>query len=130
MTKRCKCKPIQPDQGPRRERERIVLSFDVLNIPENLRKDILEALDSKKWDWYTECDGCTAVSEAYWPTKYFPPCLRHDFDYATGRGGIAASIRFYNLQRAYGMSRTRSGVRAAAVTVVWYGLYKWIRPEL
>ena len=62
------------------ERRRIIESFDVLNVPEGIQALIREALDSDKWDWFRDCDGCTAVSEIYWPTIYFPPCLRHDFD--------------------------------------------------
>ena len=107
------------------ERRRILESFDVLDISPTLRALVAEALDSKAWDWFEECDGCTAVSELYWPTIYFPPCLRHDFDCVTGRGGWEASKRFYRLQRAYGVGRIRSGIRAGAVTLAWYAWLKW-----
>jgi hypothetical protein len=107
------------------ERSRIVASFGVFGLSNQQRGWILEALDSTAWDWFTDCDGCTRVSEVYWPTKYFPPCLRHDFDCARGDGGWDGSGRFYELQRAYGMPRWRAGVRAAVVTVNWYALGWW-----
>ena len=107
------------------ERVRIVGSFDVLNVPGRERAEILEALDSDKWDWYRDCDGCTLVSEVYWPNKYFPPCLRHDFDFLTGSEGYAANARFYRIQRVYGMTRARASVRWLGVTVGWFGWFKW-----
>jgi hypothetical protein len=60
------------------EYHRIIESFEVLSVPRDIQIMIREALDSKHWDWFTDCDGCTCVSEMYWPTIYFPPCLRHD----------------------------------------------------
>ncbi|MDD5707926.1 MAG: hypothetical protein PHR35_18565 [Kiritimatiellae bacterium] len=60
-----------------------------------------------------------------WPTIYFPPCLRHDFDCLRGQGGWDACLRFYRLQRAYGVESFRSGIRTAAVTLAWYGWMKW-----
>jgi len=42
-----------------------------------------------------------------------------------GDGGWAGSLRFYKLQRAYGIPAWRSGLRAGAVTVLWYGLAWW-----
>jgi len=96
------------------ERRRIEESFDVFSVPADIQALIVEALDSPAWDWFRDCDGCTAVSEVYWPTIYFPPCLRHDFDWRTGRGGWEANRRFYRIQRAsalrpcpFGASRLR-----------------------
>ena len=111
------------------ERHRIIESFDVLSVPADIQALIREALDSDKWDWFRDCDGCTGVSEIYWPTIYFPPCLRHDFDCATGHNGWQASRRFYRIQRAYGVSAVRSGARAAGVTLAWYLFLKW-RPRV
>jgi hypothetical protein len=107
------------------ELDRILMSFDVLNVPKDIRALILEALNSDKWDWFMDCDGCTGVSEVYWPTIYFPPCLRHDFDCATGHNGWETSKRFYRIQRAYGVSAFRAGARAFGVTVAWYAWLKW-----
>ena len=108
------------------EYRRVIESFDVFSIPAPMRAEIREALDSPLWDWFKDCDGCTCVSEVYWPTKYFPPCLRHDFDCATGHNGLQASQRFYRIQRAYGMGRLHAGLRFVGVTVAWYAWLKWI----
>ena len=120
-----KCPSIGLDRAT--ERRRIVESFDVLNVPESIQAEIIEALDSDKWDWFRDCDGCTGVSEVYWPTKYFPPCLRHDFDWQTGHGGWEANARFYRIQRAYRMPIAQAGVRFLGVTVAWYAWFKWRR---
>jgi len=111
------------------ERRRIYDSFELLGLPEELRALVREAVESDAWDWFRDCDGCTLVSELYWPTIYFPPCLRHDFDCIRGDGGAAASRRFYRLQRAYGMTALRSGLRASAVTLAWYAVLQWRRKE-
>ena len=109
------------------EYRRILKSFDVFNVPEEKRAWVLEALDSDEWDWFKDCDGCTTVSELHWPTKYFPPCLRHDFDWIVRKGDWAACRRFYNLQRAYGVPVWRASLRAGAVTVAWYAWGTWNR---
>ena len=109
----------------RTEFGRIIESFNVFDVPGEFQILVVEALKSDRWDWFEDCDGCTCVSEVYWPTKYFPPCVRHDFDCFIGQGGWNASKRFYRLQRAYGMGRVRSWVRAAAVTVTWYAWGRW-----
>ena len=107
------------------EYDRILKSFDVFGLGDEDRALVMEALDSNAWDWFEDCDGCTCVSELHWPTKYFPPCVRHDFDWTRGRGDWEASQRFYRLQRVYGVPMWRSALRAGAVTLVWYGLAKW-----
>ena len=112
---------------PLSEYRRILKSLDVFELSIEQRELILEALDSREWDWFKDRDGCTAVSELHWPTKYFPPCLRHDFDWIRGKGDIIASRRFYNIQRAYGVSRWRAGIRAGAVTIFWYAVGRWRR---
>ena len=109
----------------RTEYHRIIESFDVLDIPGDVQNSILQALHAPEWDWFTRCDGCTCVSEMYWPTKYFPPCLRHDYDWQTGRGGWDANVRFYRIQRAYRMSALQAGTRFLGVTVSWFAWFKW-----
>ncbi|MDP6629975.1 MAG: hypothetical protein QGH29_03215 [Kiritimatiellia bacterium] len=108
------------------EYRRILKSFDVFDVPAELQELILEALNSESWDWFEDCDGCTCVSEMHWPTKYFPPCVRHDFDWIRGQGDLAASKRFYALQRAYGVPIWRASLRASAVTVFWYAWARWL----
>ena len=110
------------------EYHRIIESFDVLSVPVDIQALVREVLDSDLWDWFTDCDGCTGVSEMYWPTIYFPPCLRHDFDWQTGRGGWEANVRFYRIQRAYRMSVLQAGTRFLGVTVSWFAWFKWRLP--
>jgi hypothetical protein len=107
------------------EHARIEASFKVLEVPEREKAEILEALDSTLWDWYKDCDGCTFVGEVYWPTRFFPPCLRHDFDFLTGQQGAVANNRFYRLQRIYGMNRVRASIRWIGVTAAWFSWFKW-----
>ena len=107
------------------ERARIEGSFEVFVLTAAQRAAIVEALDSPEWDWFNDCDGCTCVSELHWPTRYFPPCLRHDYDCIRGKGDLAASKRFYDLQRAYGVPVWRASLRAGAVTVAWYSWGRW-----
>ena len=116
---------MQRSPTPQSERARIEKSFEVFSLSDEHRALIIEAMDSDLWDWFAECDGCTGVSELHWPTKYFPPCLRHDFDWRFRSGDMAASRTFYALQRAYGVPVWRSALRATAVTVKWYGWSKW-----
>jgi hypothetical protein len=122
---RIKCKAKCNEGTKEQERARIIASFTVLHIPFREQCEIIEALDSHLWDWYNDCDGCTLVSEAYWPNRFFPPCLRHDFDFLTGNKGMEANNRFYRIQRAYRMSRVRSAGRWLGVTIGWFGWFKW-----
>lgn len=132
--RRCECKKhvrvLQtamdpPSVTPEGEKNRIVASFVVFNVPPDVQQLILEAINSTEWKWFEDCDGCTGVSEEYWPTKYFPPCLRHDFDWATGRGGPASNDRFYRIQRIYGIPAFGAGVRWLGVTIAWWTWSKW-----
>ena len=108
-----------------KEYRRVIESFEVLDVPADIQALIREALDSSLWDWFRDCDGCTGVSEVYWPTIYFPPCLRHDFDCHIGHNGWQTSLRFYRIQRAYRVGAVRAGIRVAGVTLAWYAWLKW-----
>ena len=110
---------------PEGEKARIVASFVVFNVPADVQQLILEAINSPEWKWFDDCDGCTCVSEEFWPTKYFPPCLRHDFDWATGRGGPESNARFFRIQRIYGIPAFGAGVRWLGVTLAWWAWFKW-----
>ena len=125
----CACSPFSPlatTLDRLTEYHRIIESFDVLNVPPEIQAEIREALDSKEWDWM-DSHGCTCVSEDYWPTIYYPPCLRHDFDWQTGNGGWTSNRRFYRIQRAYGVTRLESATRWLGVTLAWYTVAKWTR---
>lgn len=119
------CLKLAEDVDRYREYVRIYGSFKLLNIPKAVQALVLEALHSDQWDWFKECDGCTCVSEPGWPSKYYPPCVRHDYEWRTGRGGWDSNARFYALSRAYHMEGWRSGMRWFGVTLGWYGWMKW-----
>ena len=123
-------RPVRTGLDRQTEYHRIMESFDVLSVPANIQALIREALDSSLWNWFEDCDGCTGVSEIYWPTKYFPPCLRHDFDCHIGHNGLETSNRFYRIQRAYGVDPFRAGVRFVGVTIAWYCWLKWRKQPL
>lgn len=95
---------------------RIVKSFEVLEISADKQKLMLEALHSRKWDWY-QSDGCTCVSEVGWPSKYFPPCVRHDYRCAIGEYGIQTQIEFYQMNKAYRMTFARAFIRSLFTSI-------------
>jgi hypothetical protein len=108
------------------EYKRIVWSFRLFDISSNDQAEILECLhDEISWDWYADCDGCTCVSEPGWPSKYFPPCVRHDYDWHRGAGGWESNARFRRLNLAYHMEGWRANARWIGVTAAWYSWFKW-----
>jgi hypothetical protein len=109
------------------EYARIRRSLRFFDLPANAAQEILECLHSTEWNWYEDCDGCTGVSEPGWPSKYFPPCVRHDYDCQTGRGGWQANARFDRLNRAYRMDGWRCRARWVGVAVWWYTWGRWTR---
>jgi len=119
------CKGVSTGLDRQEEYHRILDSFALFDVSQDVRALVTEALDSPRWDWFRDCDGCTGVSEVYWPNIYFPPCLRHDFDCKIGNNGWQTSRRFYRIQRAYGMGVLRAGGRFVGVTAAWYGWNKW-----
>ncbi len=108
-----------------KEYKRIVNSFDLFNVPELERAEILEALDDERWDWYEDCDGCTGVDEDGWPTKYYPPCVRHDYDCWFGHNVHKSTSRFTRLNKIYRMKPWKYRARHIGVYVAWYVWFKW-----
>ncbi|MCK5127531.1 MAG: hypothetical protein KAR42_14845 [candidate division Zixibacteria bacterium] len=98
-----------------KEYSRIIKSFDVRDVPEDDQQLILQALHSDLWDWFTDCDGCTCVSEPSWPTIYFPPCVAHDFRCFIGKNLYVAACEFRRLNKAYRMDKWRRNIRFAFV---------------
>lgn len=50
----------------------------IYKVPYYLTVHIREALYSREWDFWTECDGCTFAKKSF-PTDFPPPCLVHDY---------------------------------------------------
>jgi len=109
-----------------REYLRIKSSFEFFSVPDRAEQEILQCLhDDISWDWHRDCDGCTCVSEPGWPSKYYPPCIRHDYDWQTGNGGWVSNARFMRLNKVYRMEGWRARARWTGVTIAWYGWVKW-----
>ena len=106
------------------ERERIIKSFEEYLIPPEDADVIMTAMSSQDWDWYTDTDGCTAVSNL-WPTKYSPPCLVHDWMWQTGRGGAVSDAIFLQLMLDYGVPKFVAYSRYIGVRITWVVWYKW-----
>jgi hypothetical protein len=53
----------------RTERNRIIKSFDVYDVPDIYRDLIKLAIESNHWDWFNDMDGCSFVPN-YWKTKF------------------------------------------------------------
>ncbi len=85
------------------ERDRLVLSFMVYNIPSSIQDDILDA-----YDYYqlnpSQYDGTTGAKEN-WVTKYEPSSMRHDLDYqtygGTYKGRLYADLKFLDYKTRY-----------------------------
>ena len=117
MIKPYKRKPKDYSADKWHEYKRIIGSFSLLDIGETEQQEILEALhDETEWDWWEDCDGCSCVSEPGWPTKYYPPCLRHDYDWGKNPT-IASNMRFKRLNKAYHMDTWRAVARFIGVCV-------------
>ncbi len=106
------------------ERQRIIDSFDVYDVPLYFRELTIQALNSTDWDWFNEMDGCSCAPN-YWPTRFNPPCLVHDYLWRTGRGGIISDKIFLKHMKIYSMPKFQRVFRFVAVRVGWLLFYKW-----
>ena len=102
---------------------------------------IMDAYDDRHkigWDW-RESDGCTGVSERYWVSRYFPPCVAHD--YACERANRAKTRKeadkiraegdkyFFKANLAYGLPWVVCVVRHIGVRSYWNFIGRWEIPE-
>lgn len=109
------------------EHDRIIRSFDVFDVPEWYRTKIRMALASPRWDWYSDCDGCTGVREP-WASRYFPPCLGHDFDCLTATTDeemMYANREFEQGLLIYKFRPAVARVWRIAVDLAWWGWYRY-----
>lgn len=106
------------------EKQRILDSFKVYGPPPVFKALIMEALESKEWDWFTDMDGCTGVAD-YWPTRFHPACLVHDFHWRIGRGGEVSDLIFKDLMEIYSMAKSKATLRFLGVRMAWIFVYKW-----
>lgn len=85
------------------ERDRLILSFMVYNIPQCIQDDILEAYDFYQLN-PNLFDGTTGAKEN-WVSIYEPPSMRHDLDYqtygGTYKGRLYADLKFLDYKTRY-----------------------------
>ena len=95
-------------------------------IKADVKYYILDSYQDEVWDWKTS-DGCTCVTEVYWPTKYFPPCVAHDRHWKISlenKSFFSAicsnhwnAVMFFKANIGFGMNPFRALVRSFGVTV-------------
>lgn len=90
-------------------------NFDVIEI----KKIIFD----KRWNPAKEYNGCSLVQD---PLHPFYPCLRHDYDWIVGVGGIDADKRFYNNLKKAGMLTIKAKIWFVGVRLGWVIYYKWV----
>ena len=109
------------------ERDRLIVSFIVFNIPSDVEVDILEAYDF--YLLYPDLfDGSTG-SEESWVTKYEPAPLRHDRDYnlygGTHKGRLYSDLKFKRYKKLWRASTLWANIQYYAVR--WGGRYFQIK---
>lgn len=113
------------------ERDRLILSFPIFNVPSAFQNDILEAYDHYQ-DNPDKFDGSTGTNEQ-WATLYEPAPMRHDRDYqlygGTYQGRLYADLKFLKIKNLYKTSIIWRNIQYFAVR--WGGFYfqfkNWVK---
>jgi len=85
--------------------------------------EIKETIFDDRWDPMKDFNGCNLVQD---PLHPFYPCLKHDYDWIVGVGGIESDRRFYENLKKSGMLSFKARVWFLAVRLGWMLYYKWI----
>lgn len=88
--------------------------FDVLEIK--------QVVFDKRWNPVEDFNGCNLVQDVYHP---FYPCLKHDYDWIVGNGGIESDKHFYKLLKQSGMVTAKARLWFYGVRLGWLLYYKW-----
>jgi hypothetical protein len=86
-------------------------------------EEIEEVVYDDRWNPSEDFNGCTLVQD---PLHPFYPCLKHDYDWIVGVGGIDADRRFYNNLKKSGMITLKAKIWFIGVRLGWVLYYKWI----
>lgn len=105
-------------------RNRIRAHYSLYNLEDIQIAIIEDALTSDEWNFLTDYDGCTAVSEFHYD-KYVFDCFVHDYFWITGRGGKLSDKIFYDLMLKRGLGKYVSMKRYIGVRLSWKLFYKW-----
>ena len=84
--------------------------------------EIKETIFDKRWQPSQEFNGCNLVQDEFHP---FYACLKHDFDWIIGNGGIEADRTFYNNLKKSGMRTIKARFWFLGVRAGWVLFYKW-----
>jgi hypothetical protein len=95
-------------------KQALEFGFDVLEIK--------EIVFDKRWIPQEDFNGCNLVQDIYHP---FYPCLKHDFDWIVGEGGLKADQTFYNNLKKSGMLTIKAKIWFFGVRLGWLLWYKW-----
>ncbi len=87
------------------------------------KEEMLDVIFDDKWSPALDFNGCNLVQD---PLHPFYPCLRHDYDWIVGVGGVDADRRFYNNLKQAGMLSLKARVWFIGVRLGWVFYYKWI----
>ena len=86
--------------------------------------EIKATIFDKRWNPSQDFNGCNLVQDIYHP---FYACLKHDFDWIVGEGGIEADRTFYNNLKKSGMNGLKARCWFLGVRIGWLSFYKWVK---
>ena len=86
--------------------------------------EVKQVIFDKRWNPSQEFNGCNLVQDIYHP---FYACLKHDFDWIVGVGGIEADRTFYNNLKKSGMRTIKARIWFLGVRIGWLLFYKWVK---
>ena len=84
--------------------------------------EIKQVIFDKRWQPSQEFNGCNLVKDEFHP---FYACLKHDFDWIVGKGGIESDRTFYNNLKKSGMNGFKAKCWFFGVRLGWLLFYKW-----
>jgi hypothetical protein len=132
-----------------REYERMEQALGVFEprLTPDLIAKVREAYNAPDWNWRFS-NGCNVVDERFWPNRYFPPCVTHD--YACVRANKAKTRKeadairkqgdkdFFELNKAFGLPMFRLPGRGfmnsvfgrfVGVRFWWFAASRWSVPK-
>ncbi len=86
-------------------------------------EEVKETVFDDRWNPSIDFNGCSFVQD---PLHPFYPCLKHDYDWVVGVGGIDSDSRFYENLKKTGMLSLKARIWFLGVRLGWSLYYKWI----
>lgn len=135
-----KRKLMMNDEFYKAEKQRMASSLEIFfeKLDEPTIQFLIISYSTQSWDWKTS-DGCTGVSERYWPNQYFPPCVAHDYQCVLAnrastrkeadRVRKAGDKLFHKANKAYGLPWFSRTIRYWGVRRYWMFVGRWKIPK-